>query len=241
MSLPGLTLVIPFYNEQGNLLPLARELEQVLDGVIQWECIWIDDGSTDAGPAEVEELAGSDKRHRILRLRQNSGQSAALLAGFAASRAPLLATLDADGQNNPDALPEMIRLLQGEGFDAVNGYRAKRRDSVIRLASSRIANGCRNAITGRTVRDVGCSLRVFRRECVRHLPPFRGVHRFLPTLFVYAGFRITEVPCRHRARSHGQSKYGIGNRLWVGLADLVGVFWLRKRFACYRIQAEESL
>ncbi|SHG21847.1 dolichol-phosphate mannosyltransferase [Desulfacinum infernum DSM 9756] len=233
-----LSIVIPVFNEEGNVEELAQEVDWALEGSrLTWECLWVDDGSTDGTADKLYIIAARDPkgRHRFLRFERNAGQSAALWAGFRHARGALIATLDGDGQNDPADLPRLVDMLRREGYDMVNGYRAKRRDSLVRKISSRIANGFRNWVTGKTVRDVGCSTRVFRRECVEHLPPFKGLHRFLPTLTVLYGYRIAETQVGHRPRRKGVTKYGIHNRLWVGLLDSFGVWWLRRRAFRYRI------
>ncbi len=237
---PRFSLVIPVYNEAENVMPLAREITAALDGQVEWECLWVDDGSRDESPRILRELRAGDGRHRVVTLAFNSGQSAALLAGFQCARGAVLGTLDADGQNVPGDLPAMLRLLDESGADLVNGRRATRRDSWLRRVSSRLANGWRNTLTGESVADVGCAIRVFRRECVRQLPPFKGMHRFLPTLIRLDGWSLVEMAVAHRPRERGQSKYGVGNRLWVGIADTFGVMWLKRRYAAHRIRQEEN-
>lgn len=234
MSATALSVIVPVYNEEGNVAALAAEISGALAGETDWECLWVDDASTDDTRRRLLAVSAADPRHRVLALRRNSGQSAALLAGFAHAGGALFATLDGDGQNPPAELPRLLARLREGGADMVNGRRARRNDSWVRRISSRIANGARNAITGRTVSDVGCALRVFKRECAAQLPPFRGMHRFLPTLVARAGWTLDEVDVGHRERGAGVSKYGIGNRLWVGIVDLFGVLWIKGRFAGYR-------
>lgn len=227
-----LSIVIPVYNEAENVQELAAEVESALrESGLAWECLWIDDGSTDGTWDRLRQVTEGDPwgRHRLFSLEKNTGQSAALWAGFQRCRGRFIATLDGDGQNDPRDLPGLLTLLINDDYDVVQGYRSLRRDSFVRRAASRIANAVRNRVTGKSVRDVGCATRVFRRECVPYLTPFKGLHRFLPTLVMYHGFRITEAPVHHRPRRRGVTKYGIFDRLWVGLLDLVGVWWLRKR------------
>lgn len=234
-----LSIVIPVYNEADNVLDLAVEIEEALKGCgMRWECLWIDDGSTDGTWDRLLMVAGRGPTgtHRVYALEKNTGQSAALWVGFQRSRGALIATLDGDGQNDPCDIPRLAKILSDGDWDCVQGYRAARKDGFQRRVASRIANGFRNLITGRCVRDVGCSTRIFRRQCVPYLPPFKGLHRFLPTLILYQDFRITEVPVNHRRRRKGVTKYGIFDRLWVGIFDLFGVYWLRRRGFRYRIQ-----
>jgi len=164
---------------------------------------------------------------RTLRLARPEGQSAALAAGFQAARGEVLVTLDADGQNDPADIPRLLAALRSA--DVVSGVREHRADPALRLVASRIANGVRRGVLRDGVSDVGCSLKAYRAEFVRGLPLFRGAHRFLPALCRARGARVTEVPVAHRPRRHGVSKYGVRNRLWVGLCDLFGVLWLRSR------------
>lgn len=225
-----LSIVIPVKDEQDSVGPLAAEIAAALAPTPwTWECLWVDDASSDRSAALLADLVRADPRHRLLRLAAPTGQSGALLAGFARTRGRWTATLDADLQNDPADLPRLLRMLEAGEADMINGRRAQRRDGWVRRVSSRVANGARNALTGRTVSDVGCSLRVMRRECVAGLPPFRGLHRFLPTLAAQRGFRLAETDVGHRPRVHGRTKYGVGNRLWVGIDDLFGVMWLRRR------------
>lgn len=226
---PRLSIVIPLLNEAENLEPLAVELAAALDGLeYGYEVLFVDDGSSDDSPAVLARLAAADDRLRVLRQPENRGQSAAFAAGFQHARGELIATLDADLQNDPADLPRMLAEL--DDCDVVCGVRTDRHDSFVRRASSRIANGVRNRLTGESITDVGCSLRVMRAAHARHVPLFDGMHRFLPTLLRLEGARIKEVPVSHRPRLRGESKYGIHNRLWRALADLFAVRWMQRRW-----------
>lgn len=229
MSPPRVSIVVPVYNEEESLPVLVEEIRSAMAGATpDYEILLVDDGSTDGSPAALARAAAAEPRIRILRLRQNSGQSAALAAGFAHARGEVVVTLDADLQNDPADIPRL--LLELDGCDVVCGVRAARQDTWVRRVSSRIANKVRNRLTRESVADVGCTLRACRAEHLRRVPVFKGMHRFLPTLLRMEGARIKEVPVRHRPRRFGQAKYGIGNRLWRGLADLAGVRWLQSRW-----------
>jgi dolichol-phosphate mannosyltransferase len=227
------TIVVPVKDEVENVVELAREIRAAMESSPDaWECLWVDDGSTDGTGEALRRVAEGDERHRVISLARNCGQSAALAVGFSEARGELLVTLDGDGQSDPADVPRLVALLRAEHVDLVNGWRAVRRDGLVRRLSSRLANGFRNWLTDERVRDVGCSVRVMRREAVRHLFVFRGMHRFLPTLARLNGCgRMLEVPVHHRRRLHGTTKYGIGNRLWVGLADAFAIRWLQRRAA----------
>ncbi|MFQ5678791.1 MAG: glycosyltransferase family 2 protein [Gemmatimonadota bacterium] len=231
-----LSVVIPVRDERRNVGPLAEEISACLEGTPwEWECLWIDDGSRDGTPEELGRVHAGDPRHAFVLLAGRYGQSVALAEGFRRAQGDLIATLDGDGQNDPAELPILVRHLLETGADMVNGRRVERQDSLTRRISSRIANAFRNRVTGERVRDVGCSLRVFRRECVERLPVFGGMHRFLPSLVRLRGFeRILELPVRHRPRRHGEPKYGIRDRLWVGIADTLAVRWMQARMQLRR-------
>lgn len=236
-----ISIVIPVRDEAENILALASEIALVMEKqTLAWECVWVDDGSTDGSLSLLRDLARADRRHRYVSFEGNRGQSAALLAGFEEAAGRLIATIDGDGQNDPADIPPLARIVESGAADMANGYRARRRDNLARRLSSAIANGFRNWTTGRSVRDVGCSTRVFKRECVRSFPRFSGMHRFLPTLAALAGFRLAEIPVNHRPRKKGRSKYSINNRLWVGLFDTFGVFWLRQRGIRYTIGSKSD-
>ncbi len=225
-----ISVVVPAYNEAESVPVLAAEIEAALDACGRtWECVWVDDGSSDGTFAAIEALHARRAGHTGIRLEPNAGQSAALLAGFARATGTLVATLDADLQNDPADIPRLADALDRLGVDLVNGVRATRHDGWVRRVSSRIANGFRNRVTRVHVTDVGCSLRVMRRECTRGLPEFHGMHRFLPTFVAMNGFSMAELPVTHRPRRYGEPAYGIHNRLWVGLADTLGVRWLQSR------------
>ncbi len=235
------SIVIPVKDEAENIEPLAREVSEAMKAKEwSWECIWVDDGSTDRSLAALDRVSIEDPRHRYISFEKNAGQSAAFWAGFKEAQGAVIATMDGDGQNDPRDIPPLVELILSGRTDMANGYRSTRRDDAVRKWASRIANAARNRITGKTVRDTGCSTRAFRSECVAGFPPFMGMHRFFPTLAALWGFKISEIPVNHRPRMKGRSKYGVNNRLWVGLLDLLGVLWLRRRAFHYKIGKRSS-
>lgn len=234
---PEISLVIPVYNEEENLPILHAEIRQAMAGVGRpYEVLYVDDGSTDDSPEILRRIAREDPGVRVLRQRRNSGQSAALDAGFRFARGGIVVTLDADLQNDPADIPRLLERM--DEFDVVSGVRASRRDSWMRRVSSRVANRVRNRVTHESVTDVGCTLRAARVEYLRRIHVFNGMHRFLPTLLRMEGARVTEVPVHHRPRLHGQPKYNIRNRIWRALMDLFGVRWMQTRWVDRRISEE---
>jgi len=228
VNAPEVSIVVPAHNEAESLEALAGEIRRALDGGQAYEVLFVDDGSTDRTPAVLRRLAEADGRVRVVRQRRRAGQSAALDAGFRRVRGAVVVTLDADLQNDPADIPRLLAELPG--YDLVCGVRTRRRDDWVRRLSSRIANGVRNRLTGERIADVGCSLKAYRAEVLRRVPMYDGMHRFLPTLMRLAGARVKEVPVGHRPRLHGETKYGVGNRLWKGLADLAAVRWIERRW-----------
>lgn len=234
---PWLSIVIPVHDEEASLEPLYRELDAAVAAIRgEVEIILVDDGSRDASLLVLRELERKDPRVRALALARACGQSAALDAGFRAARGSVVATLDADLQNDPADLPRLLAHL-GEA-DVVNGVRTGRCDSRLKILSSRVANAVRNRVTGESVSDVGCSLRVMKSSYLRRVKLYRGMHRFLPTLLRLEGARLIEVPVSHRPRRYGRSKYGIGNRLFVGVVDLLAVRWMTKRALRYEVRRD---
>lgn len=235
---PLASIVVPFFNEEENVPELAARVAAVFAATpaYDYECVFVNDGSTDGTRAALDRLAAENSRVRPLHFVKNCGQSAAVIAGMRHARGEFLLTLDGDLQNDPVDLPRFLELLQE--YDCVCGYRAKRNDDFIRKLSSRVANAVRNGILHDGIRDSGCGAKGFRRACVPALPCFNGVHRFMAVFIRKAGFTIVETPVTHHARIHGVSKYGIGNRLWRGLYDLVGVAWLRRRHVAYQVEGE---
>ncbi len=229
-----LSVVVPVKNEAPNIRPLVAEIATALDGRVAFEIVYVDDGSDDDTPSELVAAGQREPRLRIIRHRRPSGQSAALRSGILGARAPLIATLDGDGQNDPADLNRLLDTFQaapiGDALGLVGGDRSRSRsDRWIKRTSSRIANTVRGWFLGDRTPDTGCGLKVFRREAYLLLPFFDHQHRFLPALFLREGFTIRSVPVGHRPRSRGQSKYGTLDRLAVGVVDLFGVAWLRRR------------
>ncbi|MBE3133133.1 MAG: glycosyltransferase [Acidobacteria bacterium] len=229
-SVPELSLVVPVLNEADNVAALSIEIARALDGaLVRWECVWVDDASTDGTSAALGRARAADPRHRPVRLAHPCGQSAALWVGFQHARADVLATMDGDGQNDPEDLARMYRELAGTGVDMVVGIRRARHDPRLRLWSARVAAFARKVVLGDTLLDAASPMRVFRRLCLRRVYPFKGLHRFLAILAHLDGCRIGQMPVAHRPRTTGVSKYGVGNRLGVGLVDLAAVAWMRRR------------
>jgi len=225
-----LSLVIPVFDEQDNVQPLLDEVRAALDGRFDYEVIFVDDGSRDATLARLTALKADCPRLRVLHHRHNAGQSAALLSGLRAARAPWVATLDGDGQNDPADIPALYEVaLADDGLWLVGGWRRRRRDTWLKRLSSRVANRVRAALLGDATPDSGCGLKLLRREAVLQLPRFDHMHRFLPALVLREGGAVRSVPVNHRPRARGASKYGLFNRLWIGIVDLLGVMWLRRR------------
>ena len=226
---PTFSVILPIYNERDNVGPLIREIVAALGPLGKaFEILAVDDCSRDDGLAVLRNLQKDCAELRILRHTRNSGQSAAFATGLQRARGEIVITLDSDRQNDPADLPALISAL-GPGIDAVVGVRRRREDSGIRRLSSRLANRFRDLITGITVRDAGCFLRVMRRSATTELPVFNGLHRFVVTILRYQGRTVVEADVNHRPRTAGQSKYGIGNRLWRGLRDCFAMRWYRAR------------
>lgn len=227
-GVPRLSVVVPAYNEEENIVPLAEEIIAALGALSEsFELILVDDASTDSTARIIERF--DHPRVRGVFHRINCGQSAAVASGFQAARGEWVATLDGDGQNDPADLPAMLEQAIAEGVDCVTGVRRKRQDTFIRRFSSRVANGFRNWITGDRVSDSGCGIRVVRRAALREIPVFNGMHRFMPTLLRGQGFTVVERAVNHRERVRGTSKYGVHNRLWRGIRDCFGIRWYLKR------------
>jgi dolichol-phosphate mannosyltransferase len=241
MTTPTLSLVIPCYNEEDNLRPLIAAIHQAVEPLkLPYEVIITDDCSRDKSWEILKELAGADSRIRVQRLASNCGESAAMWAGLKAARGQSLATLDADLQNDPKDLPNLLAALGR--VDCVCGTRVETRgqgDNFIRVASSRIANWVRNRLSGEQISDAGCTYRVFKRECIANLKFFKGMHRFLPTLFKIEGFTVTEVAVTNNPRFAGQSHYGVWNRLFASFYDLLAVRWMKQRM--FRFQVAERV
>ena len=234
LSQVDLSLVAPVYNEEDNLRPLFNRVVEVFGDDLAWELVLVDDGSSDRSGELIQGLSREDARVRGVFFQRNCGQTAAILAGIRDARGGLLATLDADMQNDPADLPAMLAALKDH--DAVVGYRVKRKDTWLKRVSSKIANGVRNRLSGDKIRDTGCSLKLFRTSAVRDLSLFEGMHRFLPTLLRYNGFDVVEHPVSHHPRVAGQSKYGLWNRVFRSFRDLIAVRWMRSRIIRLPIQ-----
>src|SRR3954466_2632413 len=224
-------IVVPVRNEAGNVAPLIAEIAAALDGRWPYEIIYVNDGSTDATPVILAEIMQQRGNLRRIDHAISSGQSAAVRTGVRAARGAIVATLDGDGQNNPAFLPDLIAAIQsGEGrIGLAAGQRVGRKDTGFKKMQSRIANGVRNAILRDGTRDTGCGLKAFRRDVFLMMPYFDGLHRFLPALVRREGYEIAYVDVIDRPRHSGVSNYGFFDRLWIGIMDLAGVWWLIRR------------
>jgi dolichol-phosphate mannosyltransferase len=222
------SIVVPVYNEEDNINPLARELDALSSSISDLEVLFVDDGSTDGTWQKIKDCMADMKSVRGLRYRTNRGQSSATLIGLQKAGGDVLVTIDGDMQNNPEDIPKLVEQLTD--CDVVCGYRANRKDTWARRYGSKLANRARNAFTKDGVRDTGCSLKAFRKECVSDLPPVRGVHRFMPAYFRMNGRKLKEMPADHRPRTLGTSKYTNLQRLPRTIFDLVGFIWYRSRY-----------
>jgi dolichol-phosphate mannosyltransferase len=227
---PALSIVVPVFNEEENVSLLQSELRAVLAG-LDHEIIFVDDGSTDRSAEKIERAPNV----RVLRFEKNAGRSAALYAGIKAARGLTIVMIDSDLQNDPADIPRLLAEIS-RGADLVCGYRAKRKDTLTKRISSRIANFVRSRFTKDYVRDTGCTLKAMRRECADALVPFKGMHRFIPALIRGAGYQLIEIPVNHRPRRFGQTKYGFGSRAWRATMDMFGVRWLLSRRLNYKLR-----
>jgi len=228
---PAVSVVVPVRNEADNVRLLADEIAAALDGRCTFELIYVNDGSADATEQVLTALRSERPYLRQIKHAMSCGQSAAVRSGVAAARAPLIATLDGDGQNDPSFIPALLHAFEqgGVSIGLVAGQRMGRRSGAWKKFQSRIANGVRGALLRDGTRDSGCGLKVFRRDAFLALPYFDGLHRFLPALFRRDGYTIAYVDVIDRPRHAGQSNYGLWDRLWVGILDLAGVWWLVRR------------
>src|SRR5947207_10290105 len=229
LSSPAVSVIVPLFNEEDSIGILQSELCAALKN-FTYEIIFVDDGSTDHTVERIE----SGTNLRVIRFEKNAGQSAAIYAGLQAARGATVVLIDGDLQNDPADIPMLVAEI-ARGADLVCGYRENRKDTLIKRVTSWIANGVRSRFTKDGVRDTGCTLKAMRRECIGALVPFKGMHRFIPALVKGAGYRLVEVPVRHRPRRFGKSKYGLGNRALRATLDMFGVRWLLSRRLNYKI------
>jgi glycosyltransferase involved in cell wall biosynthesis len=238
MTEPLLSIVVPCYNEEENIAALAEAISNALkDERMEYEVVLVDDGSTDGTYAVMCEARKNDARIRLIRLDKNAGETAATDCGIRSARGRYVITIDADLQCDPLDIPMLLAKVRDDGFDMACGSRVKsRKDTWLRRISSRIANGVRNWLSEEDISDSGCTLRAFKRECLESIKLYRGMHRFLPTLFRIEGYSVCEVPVRHHPRHAGTSKYGVWNRVFRAFADLLAVRWMKKRRLNYTVK-----
>ena len=225
---PSVSVIVPLFNEEESVSILQSELRTAL-GELSYEIIFVDDGSVDRTVDRIEPAP----HIRVIRFEKNTGQSAAIYAGLQAARGATAVLIDGDLQNDPADIPRLLAEI-AHGADLVCGYRVQRKDTPVKRLTSRIANAVRSRFTKDGVRDTGCTLKAMRRECVRALVPFKGMHRFIPALIKGAGYRLVEIPVNHRPRRFGESKYGLGNRALRATIDMFGVRWLLSRRLNYK-------
>ncbi len=237
---PFLSIVIPIHNERDNIFLLVEQIVNAFSDTQEvYELIFIDDGSTDGSDLLLDNVAEMYDVIKAFHFSRQSGQTAAFDAGFKQAKGDLIITLDGDLQYDPSDIFRLLPLTRD--FDLVCGKRVKRNDTLIRALTSRFANAVRNFFTEDQVQDTGCSLKIFSRKLVLKMQLFEGMHRFFPTLAKMHGFSIAEADVQHFPRAHGQSKYGIHNRLWCGLLDLLGVWWMTKRCLRYEYRDEKAI
>ncbi len=237
---PELSVVIPVKDEEENILPMVEEIRAAAaDWPWSWEIVFVDDGSGDATWDRIKQARATEPRIRAVRFKKNCGQTSGVQAGVRHARGSICVTLDGDCQNDPGDIAKMVGAMSDA--DIVMGWRTTRNDSAWRRFQSRFANGFRNMMTGETVHDIGCAIKAFDRKKMLEIPLFEGMHRFMPTLFRYKGWRVAEIPVNHRARTRGITKYGMWNRAFKALRDLFAVRWMSRRMIRYELRDDETI
>jgi dolichol-phosphate mannosyltransferase len=227
-----LSLVIPAFNEQEVIPALLTRVQASLEMTGKpFEVLIVDDGSTDATPKMLADAMAQHSWLRVIRMTRNSGQSAAFDAGFKAARGEVIATIDADLQNDPEEIPRLVPML--DDYDMITGWRQKRRDSKFRLIQTRIANRIRNWLSEEIIQDSASSLKLYKRHCLEGIQLYTGMHRFMPTLVKMRGYTVLETPVKHSPRFAGTAKYGFRNRAVRAFCDLIAVRWMKKRYLRY--------
>ena len=233
------SVVLPIYNEIENLPQLFEEISTVMRQTAKpYEIICINDGSTDHSPTYIKKFSRDHPEFKLINFRKNQGQSAALHAGFLGAVGEYVITMDADLQNDPTDIIKLIDYLPQ--YDMVNGWRTKRYDTWLIQISSKIANSIRNKLSRENINDTGCSLKIMKKTFLDRIKMFKGMHRFLPTLMKMEGAKVVEVPVNHRPRIRGKSNYGVWDRAFSGLRDLLAVRWMQDRFIHLDIKEEEK-
>ena len=232
---PDISIIIPLYNEVDNIELLSYSIINAMQGQ-NYEVVFVDDGSTDGSTQKLREWCARHTNFRTVHFKKNAGQTAAMDAGFRHAAGKYVVSMDADMQNDPADIPKLLEKLNT--YDMVCGWRQKRNDPWIKRISSKVANYIRNKLSREDIKDTGCSLKAYRRECLDHIKLYNGMHRFLPTLFKMEGFTVTEIVVNHYPRKFGKSKYGISNRAFRAFIDLLVVRWMKKRKLNYEVENE---
>ena len=232
---PDISIIIPLYNEVDNIKPLGLSIINAMEGK-KYEVVFVNDGSTDGSTQKLREWCAQHTNFRAIHFRRNAGQTAAMDAGFRHALGKYVVSMDADMQNDPADIPKLLEKLNM--YDMVCGWRQKRNDPWIKRISSKVANYLRNKLSKEDIKDTGCSLKAYRRECLDQIKLYNGMHRFLPTLFKMEGFTVTEIVVNHYPRKFGKSKYGISNRAFRAFVDLLVVRWMKKRKLNYEVENE---
>lgn len=232
---PDISIIIPLYNEVDNIEPLGLSIINAMEGK-NYEVVFVDDGSTDGSAKKLKEWCAQHTNFHTIHFKKNAGQTAAMDAGFRRALGKNVVSMDADLQNDPADIPKLLEKLNM--YDMVCGWRQKRNDPWIKRISSKVANYIRNKLSREDIKDIGCSLKAYRRECLDRIKLYNGMHRFLPTLFKMEGFTVTEIVVNHHPRKFGKSKYGISNRAFRAFVDLLVVRWMKKRKLNYEVENE---
>lgn len=233
-----LSICIPIYNEEDNIEPLLLQIINTLSSLqINWEIILVDDGSTDGSFAKISEMKHKHSLASLtaIRFANNCGQTSAIAAGIKMAQGKYILTMDGDLQNDPSDIPKLLSIIENEECDAVIGWRKERKDNIIRKISSKIANRFRQIILNDSIKDIGCSLKIFKSTAIKNIPLFEGMHRFLPILITLNNGKVLQIEVKHNPRTKGKSKYNIFNRLFRALADLLAVKWMKMRWINYKI------